>query len=430
MKNHISESLLNQAISRRTFLSKSISTAIIGTAALNTLSVFAHVFNLDEEKLITLFTHEFTGFNGETLDPVTGNYMLGNGYRGYNPFLMRFMSQDSLSPFSDAGINAYQYCHGDPINRIDPSGHLDGLKLGLGIFAILAGIFGAIAAPFTGGTSIALAAGIIGSAAGAISGALTVAAAAIEERNPDTAQKLDIASWAFTGISLAAGAVGAAGEVAQGFKTPGFVTNLSKGRLGQSRFKTDIKFRPKSNVRARRFEVSEKANKSMLTVETGGEKLSRAHGDFLVESAPKNQLTSITMEDGTVLKNSYNINSVFISKNTYGSGKGFFSSRMIKTHSLKKGMKGWKSSFSIANAVSKQAGSLGSGAIGIVAKANKMSERNQEQGIDQFAQLASTNVGYYTDRVIAPGLSRTSVINIAANPININASIRQGIFTV
>jgi RHS repeat-associated protein len=63
------------------------------------------------------------GFNGEHLDPFTGHYLLGNGYRAYNPTLMRFNRPDSLSPFGEGGLNAYAYCAGDPVNRMDPSGH-------------------------------------------------------------------------------------------------------------------------------------------------------------------------------------------------------------------------------------------------------------------------------------------------------------------
>ncbi|MBV7479698.1 RHS repeat-associated core domain-containing protein [Pseudomonas sp. PDM31] len=62
------------------------------------------------------------GFNGERPDPVTGHYLLGNGYRAFNPFLMRFNSPDSLSPFGKGGLNSYAYCMGDPINRSDPNG--------------------------------------------------------------------------------------------------------------------------------------------------------------------------------------------------------------------------------------------------------------------------------------------------------------------
>ncbi|WP_339477296.1 MULTISPECIES: RHS repeat-associated core domain-containing protein [unclassified Pseudomonas] len=64
------------------------------------------------------------GFNGERPDPVTGHYLLGNGYRAFNPMLMRFNSPDSLSPFGKGGLNAYGYCVGDPVNRSDPTGHL------------------------------------------------------------------------------------------------------------------------------------------------------------------------------------------------------------------------------------------------------------------------------------------------------------------
>ncbi|MNV26771.1 hypothetical protein D3C71_1178970 [compost metagenome] len=62
------------------------------------------------------------GFNGERPDPVTGHYLLGIGYRAFNPVLMRFNSPDSLSPFGKGGINSYMYCLGDPVNQGDPDG--------------------------------------------------------------------------------------------------------------------------------------------------------------------------------------------------------------------------------------------------------------------------------------------------------------------
>ncbi|WNW12869.1 RHS repeat-associated core domain-containing protein [Pseudomonas sp. DTU_2021_1001937_2_SI_NGA_ILE_001] len=68
--------------------------------------------------------HSLLGFNGERRDPVTGHYLLGQGYRAYNPVLMRFNSPDSLSPFGGGGLNAYGYCQGDPLNHKDPSGHV------------------------------------------------------------------------------------------------------------------------------------------------------------------------------------------------------------------------------------------------------------------------------------------------------------------
>jgi RHS repeat-associated protein len=63
------------------------------------------------------------GFNGEPPDSLTGCYLLGNGYRAFNPVLMRFNSPDSWSPFGKGGLNAYAYCAGDPVNRRDPTGH-------------------------------------------------------------------------------------------------------------------------------------------------------------------------------------------------------------------------------------------------------------------------------------------------------------------
>lgn len=62
------------------------------------------------------------GFNGEYSDPLTRHYLLGNGYRAFNPVLMRFNSPDALSPFGRGGLNSYAYCAGDPVNRVDPAG--------------------------------------------------------------------------------------------------------------------------------------------------------------------------------------------------------------------------------------------------------------------------------------------------------------------
>ncbi|QJQ11741.1 RHS repeat-associated core domain-containing protein [Pseudomonas putida] len=63
-----------------------------------------------------------SGFNGAYFDIHTHGYHLGQGYRMYSPALPRFTSPDFLSPFGRGGINAYAYCNGDPVNRIDPHG--------------------------------------------------------------------------------------------------------------------------------------------------------------------------------------------------------------------------------------------------------------------------------------------------------------------
>lgn len=63
-------------------------------------------------------------FAGQHKDSASGCYLLGDGYRGFSPVLLRFISPDNFSPFREGGINAYAYCAGDPVNRHDTSGHM------------------------------------------------------------------------------------------------------------------------------------------------------------------------------------------------------------------------------------------------------------------------------------------------------------------
>ncbi|MFJ4055442.1 RHS repeat-associated core domain-containing protein [Pseudomonas sp. NPDC089743] len=63
-----------------------------------------------------------SGFNGECVLKPLEQYFLGAGHRLYSPALMRFFSADIKSPFDEGGFNAYAYCAGDPVNRIDPTG--------------------------------------------------------------------------------------------------------------------------------------------------------------------------------------------------------------------------------------------------------------------------------------------------------------------
>ncbi len=72
------------------------------------------------------------GFCGYWRDICEHNYPLGNGYRQLNTRLMRFNSPDELSPFAEGGINAYMYCNGDPVNKVDSSG-----RAGTGLTALL-----------------------------------------------------------------------------------------------------------------------------------------------------------------------------------------------------------------------------------------------------------------------------------------------------
>ena len=61
-----------------------------------------------------------TAFAGQLRE--SGLYLLGNGYRAYLPALGRFTLPDGVSPFGRGGLNAYVYCGGDPVNRLDSKG--------------------------------------------------------------------------------------------------------------------------------------------------------------------------------------------------------------------------------------------------------------------------------------------------------------------
>lgn len=96
-------------------------------------TVFTVYCNEDEEgHAFSAYGHDASirsaatliGFNGELIEPLMGHYLLGRGYRSYYPALMRFLSPDTLSPFKEGGFNCYAYCSGDPVNYLDPSGHM------------------------------------------------------------------------------------------------------------------------------------------------------------------------------------------------------------------------------------------------------------------------------------------------------------------
>jgi RHS repeat-associated protein len=146
------------------------------------------------------------GFNGEQPDPVTGCYLLGNGYRAYNPVLMRFHSPDSMSPFDSGGLNPYAYCMGDPVNMSDPTGHFS-FKAFLGIAVSVAAIaltvitLGA-GAPLTGPAvfmaAMSISADVIG-----------IAGEIASETSPDsdTGQILGYLSMGLAAATLAGGKV-------------------------------------------------------------------------------------------------------------------------------------------------------------------------------------------------------------------------------
>lgn len=177
------------------------------------------------------------GFNGEQPDPVTGCYLLGNGYRAYNPVLMRFHSPDSMSPFGSGGVNPYAYCVGDPVNMTDPTGHFSfkkffkaflGIVISVAAIALTAVTLGA-SAPLTGPLIFMM--------------ALSVAADVIQTAGevvslvaPDS-KAGDIMGYVGLGLGLAtlSGASAAKVAASRGSKTAARFVNKGAGAVAAAR---------------------------------------------------------------------------------------------------------------------------------------------------------------------------------------------------
>lgn len=114
-----------------------------------------------------------SGFAGDIREVVLSWYWMGA--RVYIPWLRRFISPDAHSPFGRGGANRHTFCGGDPINRIDPTGHAwwNWLFTGLAIVA------GAIVTVASAGTlSGVVAAAVAGSITAAVSTTTVVTLAA------------------------------------------------------------------------------------------------------------------------------------------------------------------------------------------------------------------------------------------------------------
>ena len=171
------------------------------------------------------------GFNGQRVDPVSGCYHLGNGYRSYDPVGKAFQQPDDWSPFGLGGLNDRAYCSGDPVNWHDPSGHfmvsrqaaashlasLDEMIrdtappvheraawwewVVLGVCVVV----GVVAALMTGGAAAVLLLGLL-----VIATALDIASMATRHTNPRLSKKLGYAALAVGLVDVAYG-VGKAG---------------------------------------------------------------------------------------------------------------------------------------------------------------------------------------------------------------------------
>lgn len=201
--------------------------------------------------------NESFAWTQEYTDPVSGLIYLRARY--YNPGLMRFMTMDNLTK-----DNRYAYCAGDPINRVDPTGHMEvseivglvvGTAVSIGAFALVGPAAVPIAAQIFGSESIAVSAGasVVAGAASSIAGD---AATATISGQRFTAQRalIDLASGAIGGgvgsvVSDVVGhmaramissqseavistirAVSAAGGGISGSAVAGIVTSLASGQ--------------------------------------------------------------------------------------------------------------------------------------------------------------------------------------------------------
>lgn len=163
------------------------------------------------------------GFNGEQLDTVTGLYLLGNGYRAYSPTLMRFTSPDSMSPFGAGGVNAYAYCLGDPVNRIDPTGHVSWQS----IAGIALGFLGIVASVVTLGAATPLS--LVAMGLGIASGVTAIGSEVAYAYDPQS-RVGEILGWVSMGLGLASAAAGALAvrqAVAQTLKPRAYLVKLA-----------------------------------------------------------------------------------------------------------------------------------------------------------------------------------------------------------
>lgn len=93
-------------------------------------------------------TNQFFGFEGNWTDPASGSVYMGA--RWYDPALGGFLSRDSLDlPLAGGSMNRYSYGNGNPVNSLDPTGHISIPipKPGIG------GLIGGIISGLLGGSS-------------------------------------------------------------------------------------------------------------------------------------------------------------------------------------------------------------------------------------------------------------------------------------
>lgn len=237
------------------------------------------------------------GYNAQRVDPVTGSYHLGDGYRVYEPRHQAFYQSDSLSPFGEGGLNDRAYCAGqDPVNWHDPSGHimvsrreqeqnlasLDQMihettpaqqhhePAAWWEWALLVGgtalaVVGSIA---TGG-----ALGVVFFAIAAVSFGLGAAALALRQSNPELSEKLELASMIVGFLDLLAlPAMRLGGWLAKGVaKAFSVIRSLRSSALQGIKSLIKPLMRPKT-FRGVVDDLIRSADTSLASIELGGVK--------------------------------------------------------------------------------------------------------------------------------------------------------------
>ncbi|MEG0635648.1 MAG: RHS repeat-associated core domain-containing protein [Pseudomonas sp.] len=201
---------------------------------------------VEEGKLLGLL-----GFNAEAREQGLGWYLLGRGYRAYNPSLMRFHSPDNSAP-EQAGINPYVYCLGNPVMWQDPTGHYAedwgpnrdpvkqkekrGVVYWLGWASAAANVALSVTfAIITGGVATPLVMAVVATGIAAAVAGLGTTLAAEFTKDPEKREKLQIAGLALSlagNLLLAAGAyMGQRHKAAQARKAQqeASVTNADTG---------------------------------------------------------------------------------------------------------------------------------------------------------------------------------------------------------
>ncbi|HCN46943.1 MAG TPA: hypothetical protein DIT18_15875 [Pseudomonas sp.] len=198
--------------------------SIIASYGLNDKTVSFHSYSPYGERKTSHDDISWRGFNGEMLDPeFEGIYHLGNGYRVYCPWMMRFISGDHESPFGVGGANPYTYCYGDPVNHMDPSGHQ---VIGRYIHseqsyfsdplveAIVTGVIAIGLGAVTGFASLGALGGLVVGGLNAAATGLGIGANYVGKSNPDLATTMQLFAFAiafdgtFGSIAPSAGVVG------------------------------------------------------------------------------------------------------------------------------------------------------------------------------------------------------------------------------